>query len=67
MIDAISLETPNGGDPIWIVHICYKDDIVGTLYFKDELSLKEFKDMFWLLNKLKWGLMQLDIDVNRDK
>jgi hypothetical protein len=65
MTDTISLETPKGGNPLWILHICYEDDVIGTIYFKDEIALKEFKDMFWLLNKLKWGLMQLDIDVHK--
>jgi hypothetical protein len=62
MTDHVSIQTPESGNPLWILHICCKDDIIGTLYFKDEESLKEFKDIYNLLNNLKWGLMQLDID-----
>ena len=60
---AININSPKGGHALWVTLVCFKDDIFGSITFRDREAYDEFRKVYALLNPDKWGLVELTFDV----
>ena len=58
-----NIETPEGGEPIYLLHLTYKNDIVGFVKCKDHKDLEEFKAHYNGLEAKGWCSLVLSFDA----
>lgn len=63
MVNAVRIETPKGGEPVYHLVLSVNDNVVGSVTFKDAVDRNTFLTHYNLLAPLGYGYIEMQIDT----
>jgi hypothetical protein len=63
----VKILTPEGGTPTYHLVIALRNEIIGSITFKNKTDAEHFQQMYNTLQPLGFGFLDLHIDVTDDE